>query len=236
MYAIDKPMIIGEVGVDHAGPGCDVSLQERHRALIEKADGYFLSGVAGVMLWNYTPNLVRDCGLSISPQYANGDQPDPLIAAVRTYAAPRPVTPPLSSGRLVAKHSGRCLDVKDRSTANRAVIQQWGCASGAHQTFRFEPTSDGFYRIVATHSGKCFDVSGQSLALSAQLVQWDCWNGVNQQFRFEPAGDGYYRLVTRHSVQCLNIASAGKANGGLLKQYECRNDIGNDHFKFRIQR
>jgi mannan endo-1,4-beta-mannosidase len=235
MYTINKPMIIGEVGIDHAGPGCDVSLEKRDAAFREKFDGYFHSGVAGIMVWNYTPNLVRDCGLNISPQYANGDRPDPVIATVRDYTPPRPVTPPASSGRLAAKHSGRCLDVRDGSTANRAVIQQWGCSSGAHQRFRFEPASDGFYQIVATHSGKCLDVSEQSLALRAALVQWDCWGGANEQFRFEPAGQGYYRLVARHSVQCLALSGASTANGAQLIQYECRNDIANDHFKFRVQ-
>jgi mannan endo-1,4-beta-mannosidase len=235
MYTINKPMIIGEVGIDHAGPGCDVSLEERDAGFREKFDGYFHSGVAGIMVWNYTPNLIRDCGLNISPQYANTNQPDPMIATVRNYTPPQPVAPPRTSGRLVAKHSGRCLDVKDRSTANRAVIQQWGCSSGGPQQFRFVATDSGFYRIVASHSGKCLDVSGQSLALRAPLVQWDCWGGANQQFRFEPAGSGYYRLVARHSVQCLALAGASTANGAQLIQYECRNDIANDHFKFRIQ-
>ena len=234
MYTINKPMIIGEVGIV-AGPGCGVSLEERNRALMEKADGYFLSGVAGVMLWNYTPTPADDCSLSIRGTYPATGQPDPLVAAVRTYTPPPPVTPPASSGQLVAKHDGKCLDVKDRSTANGAAVQQWGCTTGTHQRFRFEPTDSGFYRIVATHSGKCLDVSQQSQDLRAPVVQWDCWGGANQQFRFEPAGDGYYRLITRHSVQCLALAGASTANGAQVIQYECRNDIANDHFKFRVR-
>ncbi|MFF3334534.1 RICIN domain-containing protein [Streptomyces sp. NPDC002888] len=35
--------------------------------------------------------------------------------------------------RLVARHSGKCLDVADASTANGARLIQWPCGTGANQ-------------------------------------------------------------------------------------------------------
>ncbi|MDI1465156.1 RICIN domain-containing protein [Catellatospora sp. KI3] len=38
--------------------------------------------------------------------------------------------------RFVARHSGKCLDVRDVSTANGARLQQWTCTGGPAQSFR----------------------------------------------------------------------------------------------------
>ncbi|MFI5910325.1 RICIN domain-containing protein [Dactylosporangium sp. NPDC051541] len=38
--------------------------------------------------------------------------------------------------RFVARNSGKCLDVKDVSTADGAQLQQWACTGGPAQTFR----------------------------------------------------------------------------------------------------
>ncbi|MDL5206301.1 RICIN domain-containing protein [Streptomyces sp. ALI-76-A] len=38
--------------------------------------------------------------------------------------------------RLVARHSGKCLDVKDGSTTNGAHLIQWPCGAGTDQQFQ----------------------------------------------------------------------------------------------------
>ena len=38
--------------------------------------------------------------------------------------------------RLVARHSGKCLDVKDASTADGARLIQWPCGTGTNQQFQ----------------------------------------------------------------------------------------------------
>ncbi|GAB3871020.1 RICIN domain-containing protein [Dactylosporangium cerinum] len=44
----------------------------------------------------------------------------------------------LSGGafRFTARNSGKCLDVRDVSTADGALLQQWGCTGGPAQSFR----------------------------------------------------------------------------------------------------
>jgi mannan endo-1,4-beta-mannosidase len=215
LYGLDKPFIIGEVGIT-SGPDCPVALAGRADAFKQKFDAYFRSGAAGFLIWNYTPNPGSDCGYSV-----RGTPPDPTIATVAGYAMPAPVVPPAGSGSLIARHSGKCLDVTGISQADHAALQQYRCWGGANQQFRFEPTSDGFYRLVAQHSGKCVDVVGQSLALKALLQQYSCWGGGNQQFRFEPTGDGWYRLIARHSVMCLDVVGRSTVDGAAIQQYDC---------------
>jgi hypothetical protein len=36
-------------------------------------------------------------------------------------------------------NSGKCLDDKDWSSANRGPFQQWSCTAGTNQSFRFYP-------------------------------------------------------------------------------------------------
>ena len=44
--------------------------------------------------------------------------------------------------RLIAQHSGKCLDVSGASTEDRADIIQWQCHDGANQQWRVEPVTE----------------------------------------------------------------------------------------------
>ena len=81
--------------------------------------------------------------------------------------------------RLVARHSGKCLDVSGESTEDGASVIQWQCHSGANQQWRVEAVTGG-HRLVARHSGKCLDVTGWSLDDGASIIQWQCHGGANQ--------------------------------------------------------
>jgi len=84
---------------------------------------------------------------------------------------------------LIARHSGRCLDIAGGTGAvyNGTIAQQWGCL-GYYQTNQkwhlYENTVDGrtIYKMAAMHSGKCLDVLGGPAAINngSQVAQWDC--------------------------------------------------------------
>jgi hypothetical protein len=44
-------------------------------------------------------------------------------------------------GTLAARHSGKCLDVADNSTADHAAVIQWTCGSGTNQQFTRQPVA-----------------------------------------------------------------------------------------------
>jgi hypothetical protein len=65
---------------------------------------------------------------------------------------------------IIAKHSGKCLDVVNVSLDDMARVQQYRClgASQTNQHFRFvrDYVNVQRYQIIARHSGSCLDVIG----------------------------------------------------------------------------
>ncbi|TDB73978.1 RICIN domain-containing protein [Micromonospora sp. KC723] len=122
---------------------------------------------------------------------------------------------------LVARHSGKCLDVSDNSATNGAKILQYTCNGGLNQQWRLTDAGGGYYRIIAQHSGKCLDVSDAATTDGANVLHWACGSGTNQQWRFEDLGSGYHRIVARHSGKCLDVADAATTNGARLIQWTC---------------
>ncbi|ONI92590.1 hypothetical protein ALI22I_03100 [Saccharothrix sp. ALI-22-I] len=123
--------------------------------------------------------------------------------------------------RLVARHSGKCADVANGSTANGTQLIQFDCDTDQNQQWQLRDAGSGYYQLVARHSGKCARVANGSGTNGAQLVQSDCDTDQNQQWQLRDAGSGYYQLVARHSGKCADVANVSTANGAQLIQYSC---------------
>ncbi|MEU4221902.1 RICIN domain-containing protein [Actinoplanes sp. NPDC026623] len=129
--------------------------------------------------------------------------------------------PPGSYVNVVARHSGKCLDVVGASTADNAETIQYACGAGFNQQWRRVDLGNGYVQLEARHSGKCLDVAGGSTADNARVVQFACGAGTNQQWQLQDAGGGYQRFVARHSGRCLDVIGGGTADGVRLIQYAC---------------
>jgi hypothetical protein len=123
--------------------------------------------------------------------------------------------------QLVARHSGKCLDVTSNSTADGARSLQYTCGGGSNQRFTVQDLGTGYVRLVARHSGKCLDVNSGSSADGATVIQYTCGGGTNQQWQVQSAGSGYVRFVARHSGKCLDVAGASTADGAAGQQWAC---------------
>ncbi|MEU6915449.1 RICIN domain-containing protein [Streptomyces olindensis] len=121
----------------------------------------------------------------------------------------------------VARHSGRCVDVKDNSAADGYDVVQYDCNGGLNQQWRLKDAGNGYVQIIAEHSGKCLDVASASTADRAYVQQHRCTTGTNQQWLQQDQGNGYYRLVARHSGKCLDVENGATANGTRLIQWTC---------------
>lgn len=95
---INKPVILGEVGVQGADSGCR-SRDARVAVVKQKADAYLAAGASGINLWNWFPVNHNQCshGQSIHPG-------DPLISFVKSYKG-NVVTAATSSSSTSAKPS-----------------------------------------------------------------------------------------------------------------------------------
>ena len=89
---------------------------------------------------------------------------------------------------VVARHSGKCLDVSGAGTHNGARLHQWDCAGVANQQWQLVPTGDGYMQVVARHSGKGLDVSNASYDNGAGIAQCPYVGGVNQQWQLRAVG------------------------------------------------
>lgn len=120
---------------------------------------------------------------------------------------------------LVNRNSGKVLDVRDTSTADGAVIQQWSRNDGAWQQFQFVASGSGYYRLKARHSGKVVDLWEWNTADGAEYRQYADQNGTNQQFQVLDSDSGHVRLINRHSAKALEVWERSTADGGRISQY-----------------
>jgi glucosylceramidase len=122
-------------------------------------------------------------------------------------ATPPPTGP---TGRITGL-AGRCLDVKDNSSADGTPIQMWTCAGSANQTW--QRAGDGTFRSM----GKCLDVNGAGTVDGTAVQLWTCHPGVAQQWRFTAGGD----LVNPNANKCLNVKDNSATDGARLQIWSC---------------
>ncbi|MEU4211924.1 RICIN domain-containing protein [Streptomyces sp. NPDC026206] len=92
---------------------------------------------------------------------------------------------------IVAKNSGKCLDVQGFGTHDGARIIQWPCHGGSNQLWYLERRADNTWQIRSYHSHKCLDAHNPALTAPSQgthLQQWSCIGGKNQSWRLLSTG------------------------------------------------
>ncbi|GAA5045875.1 hypothetical protein HNP84_002539 [Thermocatellispora tengchongensis] len=122
---------------------------------------------------------------------------------------------------VVARHSGKCLDIAGASTDNAARAIQFTCSGSSNQRWALIPTKDGFYHIVARHSGQCLEVARRSTDNGARVQQWPCSSAPHHQWRRVDLHNGYSKFVNRNSHKCLDVNGASQANGTRVVQWSC---------------
>ncbi|MEU8814807.1 pectinesterase family protein [Actinoplanes sp. NPDC048796] len=144
-------------------------------------------------------------------------------AAILCGALPAAAAPPATGGiyQLKVTKSAQCVDVPGASTANGALLQQWGCTTGAAwQQFKLVAAGSN-YLLQNVSSGKCVDVPGAATT-SVQLQQWGCAGGqANQQWRLNPSGTDTFQIINVGSGLCMSDKDASTASGAAIIQETC---------------
>ena len=81
---------------------------------------------------------------------------------------------------IVNVNSGKCLEVKDASTSNFAIIQQWTYSGANNQQWSITSMGDGYFKIINRNSGKCMDVKDFSTSSGGIIHQYTFANTANQ--------------------------------------------------------
>ncbi|WP_283133707.1 RICIN domain-containing protein [Rhizohabitans arisaemae] len=173
-----------------------------------------------------------------------------FVSAGATMAAPRLVAKTaLNSGgrwalavdqsgvyKLMARHSGMCVDVAWGSTANGAAIWQWGCHGYGGQAFRVVFHGAGQYMLQPAHTtGMCLSAHGSANGNGA--IQYQCGPAGDQVYKLEyvsGTGDGtLVRMRPLHTGRCLDVSNVSMDQGAAIIQYDC---YGNANQDFYLQR
>ena len=138
-----------------------------------------------------------------------------------------------NNASLQAKHSSKCIDVKQGATWNGSVYHQWACgANNINQKFDIVAVGNNEYAITSKRSGLCMELENGSLQNGAKIQQWVCdYSDRNQRWKFQAKGDGYYEIRSAVSNKCVDIAGKQTNNGAAVVQWNCFN--GNNQ-RFRI--
>lgn len=115
---------------------------------------------------------------------------------------------------IVARSSGRSLEVQGGSQEAGAPVVQWEFTHPASQQWRFVRVVPGgeYYRIENRQSGKCLTVDKPDE--NAPLVQRPWTGSFYQQWKMEPGGPfGSVQLMVKGNNNCAAIINADKFNG-----------------------
>jgi pectate lyase len=125
--------------------------------------------------------------------------------------------------QLAVTKSGKCIDVPAGSKDNGALLQQWGCTSGATwQQFKLTAVNSTQYQLVNVNSGKCIDVPAASTASGVQVQQWGCVSSqTNQLFTLTASGTNTFQIINVNSKLCLSDQGASTASGAAIIQETC---------------
>lgn len=122
--------------------------------------------------------------------------------------------------KLIARHSSKCLDVYNDSTADGGNVNQWTCNGQANQQWQFVDAGGGYYTLVNRNSGKCLDVYNNSTADGGNVDQWTCNGQSNQKWQWVAIGS-YFNLKSQLSGKCLDINAVSTADGANAQQWTC---------------
>jgi hypothetical protein len=134
--------------------------------------------------------------------------------------------PASAAGFVPVRHAvtGRCVDVRGKSTERGAVIQQWSCTGNSNQQWLRNPVSGGF-QLIGQGSGLCLDIrTGTSTIPNGTPLQlWDCPFSAVWQLRDPFGNTGQY--FNPDTGKCIDLADGSSADGAKIQMWDC---IAND--------
>ncbi|MYS79182.1 hypothetical protein GTZ85_02765 [Streptomyces sp. SID5474] len=147
---------------------------------------------------------------------------DPVISDHRLYRGTANfVAPATGPYTLTDANSGKCLEIRDDSTANGATANQWTCNGSATQSWYLALSPGVPTRLVNANSGKCLEIGDDSTANGATANQWMCNGSATQNWRANPSVGDSWTLTNVNSGKCLEIRGDSIEDGAAANQWTC---------------
>jgi endoglucanase len=121
---------------------------------------------------------------------------------------------PNGTYRIIARHSGKALDVASTATADGSNVHQWTYYGGNSQRWTVTHLGNNQYSIIGVQSGKALDVSGWGGSNGSNVHIWTYTGGANQKWTITATSGGYYRLTPTHATNmALDVNGSSNADG-----------------------
>jgi hypothetical protein len=149
------------------------------------------------------------------------------------YTAPDSSGPGNGTYKLIARNSGKAMDVWYAATANGSTIAQCSYNGGANQKWVVTDTGNGNYKIIGVQSGKALDIYNGNTGDGTTVELWDYNGNSNQTFKFAATDSGNYRITPNNATgSCLDVYYASTSDGADVKL--CKwNGGANQQWSFR---
>ena len=109
--------------------------------------------------------------------------------------------------QLLARHSGKALDVNGGSAANEAKVQQWTAIdNNPNQQWVVTLQSDGAYTLTHQGTNSRLDVSYNSAEDGATVWQYAANDSPAQRWEITATDNGYYKLIHQGTNKVLRRA------------------------------
>ncbi|MBK9754635.1 MAG: RICIN domain-containing protein [Nannocystis sp.] len=119
---------------------------------------------------------------------------------------------------LVAKHSGKALEVPGGRLDDGLGVTQGRFYAGDHQKWILTHVGGGWFTLTNRHTGRNVDIYYAQVAPGAIALQWPAHAGDNQRFSLTPLGDGSYSITAKHSGLPLEVGQASQESSAPVVQ------------------
>jgi len=127
---------------------------------------------------------------------------------------------PNGTYRVVARHSGKALDVNAHGTADGSNVIQWAYGGGNNQRWTLTHLGSNVYRINGVESGKALEVASTSTANGTNVDIRTYTGASNQRWTISATSGGYFRLTpVSSSGSALDVSGVSTADGANVHQW-----------------
>jgi hypothetical protein len=122
--------------------------------------------------------------------------------------------------RVIARHSGKALDVFGHQTQDGADVIQWAYGGGNNQRWTLNHLGNNVYQITGVESGKALSVASTSTANGTNVDIRTYTGANNQRWTITATSGGYYRLSPVSSGgSALDVAGVSTSDGANVHQW-----------------
>jgi len=140
---------------------------------------------------------------------------------------------PNGTYRVIARHSGKALDVNAHGTADGSNVLQWAYGGSNNQRWTLTHLGSNVYRITGVESGKALEVASTSTANGTNVDIRTYTGASNQRWTISATSGGYFRLTPVSSTgSALDVSGVSTADGANVHQWSWTG-ANNQHWIFQ---